>query len=126
MKASGRSAGKDVGVGAVHERVADGQVVVERWGRFREVRPDALSGGDGEPEAGDGDSEGVQVDAVDRVKGLLHPGLGFHARCVPVPPVEQAVEGAEQEVSRPARRVDQLEAFEGPVLPALVRGCGRG
>ena len=80
----------------------------------RDVRPDALQRGDGEAEAGDRDGERVEVDAVDRVERRLHAGLELPGRGVPVPPVEQPVEGAEQEVAGPAGRVDQLEAFERP------------
>ena len=53
---------------------------------------------------------------MDRVERGLNSGLGFQAGGVPVPAVEEAIEGAEQEVAGPAGRVDELEAFQGPLF----------
>ena len=82
-----------------------------------------LERGDGEPEARDRDRERVEVDAVDRVERRLHAGLGFQAGGVPVPAVEEAVEGAEQEVAGPAGRVDELEAFERAFFQRWFEGA---
>ena len=79
------------------EGVADSQVERERRGPSSDVSP-KLQRGDSEPEPGDGHGERVEVDAVDRVERRLYPGLGFQAWGVPVPLVEEPVEGAEQEV----------------------------
>ena len=46
----------------------------------------------------------------------------FQAGGLLVPPVQEPVEGAEQEVARPAGRVDQLEAFERPFLQCRFQG----
>ena len=116
-------AGQDVGVGAVDEGVADGQVEGERRGGLQRRKARGLERGDGEPEAGDRDGERVEVDAVDRVERRLDAGLDFQAGRVPVPAVEQAVEGAEQEVAGPAGRVDELEAFQGPLLQRWFEGA---
>ena len=88
-----------------------------------EVRPRRLQRGDREAEAGDGDGEGVEVDAVDRVEGRLHAGLDFQAGGVAVPAVEQAVEGAEQEVAGSAGGVDEPEAFEGALCQRWFEGA---
>ena len=108
-------AGEDVGVGAVDEGVTHRQVEGERWGGFQGREAGCLQRGDGEAEAGDGDGEGVEVDAVDRVERRLDPGLKLQAGGVPVPPVQEPVKSAEQEVTRTAGRVDQLEPFERPL-----------
>ena len=60
---------------------------------------------------------------MDRVERRLHAGLDFQARGVPVPAVEQAAERAEQEVAGPAGRVDQPEAFEGPLFQRWFEGA---
>ena len=95
----------------------------ERWGGFQGREARCLERGDGEAEAGDGDGERVEVDAVDRVERRLYAGLGFQAGGVPVPPVEESVEGAEQEVTGPAGGVDELEAFEGPFFQRWFEGA---
>ena len=53
---------------------------------------------------------------MDRVERRLHPGLELQAGGVLVPAVQQAVERAEQEVARPAGRVDEPEALQRPFL----------
>ena len=116
-------AGQDVGVGAVDEGVADGQVEGERWGGLQRREAGRLEGGDGQAEAGDGDGEGVEVDAVDRVEGGLDAGLEFQAGGVAVPAVEQTVEGAEQEVAGAAGGVDEPEAFERTFFQRWFEGA---
>ena len=89
----------------------------------RDVRPRGLERGDGEPEPGDRDRERVEVDAVDRVERRLDAGLEFQAGRVLVPAIQQAVEGAQQEVPGPAGGVDELEAFEGPFFQRGFEGA---
>ena len=59
---------------------------------------------------------------MDRVERRLYPGLKLQAGSVLVPPVEESVEGAEQEVARTARRIDQPEPFERPFLQRRFQG----
>ena len=93
--------------------------VRRRVGESRE--PGGVQGGDGEPEAGDGSGERVEVDAVDGVEGAAHI-LARRCPRLPLDPcLEQAVEGAEQEVARSARRVDQTE----PGKAELGKGWGQ-
>src|SRR6266487_4112127 len=92
-------AGEHARVGAVDEGVANGQVEGECRGGLQRGEAGCREGGEGEAEAGYGDRKGIEVNAVDRVEGGLDAGLEFQAGGVAVPAVEQAVEGAEQEVA---------------------------
>ena len=89
----------------------------------RLVKPARLERRDRQPEPRDRHRERVEVDAVHRVQRSLHPLALVQPRRVLVPAVEQPLEAAEQEVARPAGRVDHLEAFERPLGERRLQGA---
>ena len=58
-----------------------------------------LNRGDGQPESGDGHCERVHVDSVHRIQRFLHQVLRLATWFLLLPPVQESVECAEQEVS---------------------------
>ena len=102
--------------------VAGEHVDAEAGGVLERAASGGVERGDGEPEPRDGDGERVEVDAPDRVQGLLHALSGAQAGGFGVPAGEDATERAEQEVSGAAGGVDELEAVEW----AVVQGGGEG
>ena len=85
-------------------------------GQKVKVKVIGLERDNGEPEPRDSNGKQVEVHPVHAVQGLLHSGLGVHPGGLLVPAVEQAGEHAEQEVSRPAGRVDPLEPLQRPIV----------
>ena len=66
-------------VSAVEEGVAGGEVEGEAGRVLEGVLAAGLEGGDHEAEAGDGDGERVEVDAVHGIQRLLDPGARLQA-----------------------------------------------
>jgi len=60
---------------------------------------------------------------VHGVQCLLHHRLLLQAGGFPLPPVEQAVEGAEQEVAGAAGGVDHAEALERALVQGGLQGA---
>jgi hypothetical protein len=119
---------------AVQQAVADGDMdpEVRRPGQALHVA--GLQGGQQQAEAGDGHGERIEIDAGDRVECLLCDVAPIASRLVVRPLLDQAMKSSEQEVPRPAGRIDQphfaiTELVDGrrqrPVENELLDELGR-
>src|SRR4051812_20431274 len=88
------------------QRVARGQSQVEGWCCFKILQTAGVQSGDHQSETGDCYGEWIDVDAGDLAQRPLHQFTHVRAWLSRLPPLDQPVEGAEEEVSRSASRVD--------------------
>jgi hypothetical protein len=118
----------------VQQAVTDGDMdpEVRRPGQALHVA--GLQGGQQQAEAGDGHGERIEIDAGDRVECLLCDVAPIASRLVVRPLLDQAMKSSEQEVPRPAGRIDQphfaiTELVDGrrqrPVENELLDELGR-
>ena len=110
---------------AVEQAVADGQVQAEGRGGLGADGGHAahLQGRDEQPEAGDGDGEGVEIDPEDLVQCALGQGPRVAAGLAAHPGLEQAPEGPEQEVPGATGGVDQAHGGEAEGVDGRGEGA---
>ena len=107
---------------AVQQRIAHEHVDREARRALQRRVPRSPQRRDEQAEAGDVGGERVEVDPADRLQRPLHMESRTRTGLQLLPARQQAIEGAEQEVARTARRVDQ----GGVLQPEGLDGRGEG